>query len=1276
MPEPLQPAPAPWDRKTVLDPTTLSVLLRQVAESSANVKPTDPTFAAPRPRSALEVMRDVVIGNPQAGETAIGRALGNRYEKAGEQTPSPDLPLVRFETLTPEPGVGSAVAKTATSFTTAPALIAAPMIGAGVSAGLLKTAVGRLASAGIGADMIYRAYEKIPEFKKAVDSGDDGKAREILATGVIDAAVGATALGTSVAGVRIPSIVGTRERNQVAQTLSRAEARAASAATPMEREAAAIQMEQLSGKLNRLEKTAPDPVVTLTSEAGVLRLPDPTAWWEKQETKWIDQFTPLRNMEKAGTLAPGESAYEAARLFAGHFGKVVAKERELRRILRPVASEKLMPELDSFLELERHQELFNRADIGSTYQAVGGRTAAQIDAQLNALRTSLGPQKLAQVERAARQTRMWADNTLREFHESGLIGREAYEAIVENNQRYSPLQRMAYLADEIDKLPTGSRTFNVRKQGIVYQVKGSTEDVLPASEAFLRNAYRMTTLAERNKVTSRIGALAERPEFSSVVRQLRGSMEPGPGEGRITAFRDGVKESFAVPKPVADAVSGMNVRDVDTLGKWIAGTNRAMIEGSTRFYLPFIAKNIWRDFQTATLRSGELKGIGFTPLDWMKGLSSAITRDKYYDAYLRSGAAFSGFFERQASVKASLKRITEPEWKRIGRRLAPWEVMRVLAETSELSPRVGYLRKALNQDFPLEQVGMMTRNATVDFARMGTSMKTLNMWIPFINARLQGTLATGGAIKSNPVRSAAVLTSIMGIPQVATYVHNVTQFPEVWNDIRDSVKYNNFLYIAGDKKDKDGNYPQVFMLPKGDIGRYFGNPLENFMEWYRGEDPKGFAEMSTQLLSDVSPIEFAKKGKLSWQAMVSSVAPPVAKSIIEPIANENLYTGRKIETLAMQGVDPKERYTINTPKWIVKAAQVLPDFLGISPMVLQNFVQTQFGGVGRLASADVGPESNALLERTGIGPAGRAFVGALGGGVDEDRFSRKSKIEREINTDKFKRDRLAQQIYVDTMELAPEKRLQYLSQKIKGGELDAPTMERFIDHVQTGAKGMTPYERSLYYGPLDVRARVMVEEIDLLPDVTKRLGFFKRLTDVGVVNDDVAEKMAEIYLKRGGMQQAKPKTAPQQKKTQDEVESMIRLEAINQGVPPSLAIGVARVESGLNQSAVSPKGAIGVMQLMPKTAATLKVDPHNTQQNISGGITYLKQLLDRYKGDMPKALAAYNAGPGAVDRHRGVPPYKETQNYVKKITGNLESAPEPVARPSRRRRLSEALGIQ
>lgn len=127
--------------------------------------------------------------------------------------------------------------------------------------------------------------------------------------------------------------------------------------------------------------------------------------------------------------------------------------------------------------------------------------------------------------------------------------------------------------------------------------------------------------------------------------------------------------------------------------------------------------------------------------------------------------------------------------------------------------------------------------------------------------------------------------------------------------------------------------------------------------------------------------------------------------------------------------------------------------------------------------------------------------------------------------------------------------------------------------------------------------------------------------------------------------------------TSRSIEQMVADAAHKYALPRSLVRAVARAESGFNPGAVSPKGALGVMQLMPGTARELGVkNAFDPSENIDAGARLLRQLLEKYDGRVAEALAAYNAGPGAVARYQGVPPYRETRGYIRKIVNEFEKA--------------------
>ena len=179
-----------------------------------------------------------------------------------------------------------------------------------------------------------------------------------------------------------------------------------------------------------------------------------------------------------------------------------------------------------------------------------------------------------------------------------------------------------------------------------------------------------------------------------------------------------------------------------------------------------------------------------------------------------------------------------------------------------------------------------------------------------------------------------------------------------------------------------------------------------------------------------------------------------------------------------------------------------------------------------------------------------------------------------------------------------------------------------------------------------------LKEMGGLPSSDKVQSFDKVLqstakTQFGTLlrNNGIRSVDAQLY--------ANPNVSISKRTTRAEINSMIEDASAKYGVDSKLIKALVQQESGFNPNAKSKAGALGLMQLMPSTAKGLGVtDPMNPKQNIEGGVKYFKSMLDRFHGNTILALAAYNAGPNAVSKYDGVPPYKETQNYVKSILKN------------------------
>lgn len=836
----------------------------------------------------------------------------------------------------------------------------------------------------------------------------------------------------------------------------------------------------------------------------------------------IDRYSDIRRFTSAAKLPRDKDPYVGARLYSGRSGKI---ERRLKRgpdslqnVIRPAYKKGHLKDMVKYGLFERFEELHGRG----IDKFPNGKTIADIRAERTAFEAKMGPARMAEINNSLNQLRKFTTRMLTEARDGDLISDAGYNAILAKNQKYLPLQRLDYIHDHLDSMPIGSTLFSVGKQDVINRIHGSKREIADPLESIIRNVYKTVALVERNKVALQMADLSAHPAFAGKVIKLGAvhtkhgprAAAPPSGYEKFSVLRKGRKEEYAAPAIVVQAMQGLTNKQTDVVTKMMTFSGHMLRQGATTLNAAFIPANAVRDFLTSHIVSE----VGFSPLDWARGFAHAIRRGPVYDRYLESGAAFAGFFEQYKSMPAATRDLTgQVTLRKAIQVVNPLDWVRLIGEKLEMVPRLGSFARAERMGRSAADAAFVSRNATVDFAKAGSFVKVANLWIPFLNARLQGTLNMGGALGHHPVRAAAVITGLIGMPAFLTYLNNTYYHEDIWKDIAGYEKENNFILIYGDERDEEGNPTQVYKIPKGDA-KVFANPLETFLDHLHGNDPKSFRRLAIQWLSDISPVEFAREGEASGMRVASSLMPVPGKVITEWATNKNLFTERDIvpQKGRLRTASATEQYTERTPKTVVSIAKLL----GVSPMKLENAIGTQFGGLGRqlMPAADL-----LTFGETGArGPINqifRRFHGARGGGAEEADIRRLEEASQG-NADEYVRaDRQAKALYKSILAAPRAEREKVFEQfvrteterlnaaqdpaaKAAQERLMVGTVKLLANHAIAQAQGLTDYERLLRAEPVAVRAKVAVEKLRSLPP-EERAQTFERWVSKKVLTKSV-----------------------------------------------------------------------------------------------------------------------------------------------------------------------------
>lgn len=659
----------------------------------------------------------------------------------------------------------------------------------------------------------------------------------------------------------------------------------------------------------------------------------------KLKSELIDRFAAIDNMvkkaQKSGYNVPiDQNPYIAARMFSGNAGKIELALEDFGKIINKPNLDH--PDLENYLKLKRFEE---RAGRG--FKNPGKFTADKVSAGLDELRQKVGDDRWAALEEAGKEYYQYMNALLKEAKDSGLISKASFDAVKATNESYAPFKVLKYISDNEAGF-SGGKSLNVGANSILKSTKGTEEDIADVLETSVEKIIRTKNIVEKNNVMSKLFNMDGASDIFKPIKD--GEAFDKTKFEKLSYFSGGKKKSYLAPIDIGTAVKGLDEKQIDIVTKLAAIPGKTLKTGATTANLSFALPNMIRDLQNAKVFAKN--GVSINNL--LKGFASSVKHeflgntDELYRAWQESGASFSGF---QRSLKGNKEVLSELTKKTLGKGKIlkaanyanPIKWMEKINNTLEEATRLGVFKTAKEAGMTSLEAAMESRTATLDFSRMGSTMKVANVWVPFLNARTQGLANTVRLFKENPKQAAVRIGTTIMVPSLITEAWNLSD-PErkrAYDMVPDYEKNKYFVVSVGTYEDEQGEErPYYIKIPKGDLGQIFGSTTENLIEYAAGARPREFADFSKSMLENISPVGLNPMSSLN----------PLVRVPAELSANYDYYRKQNIvpyydEMNLPEGLKSNYR-TTDVMKDIGEAT-------GISPAKMEHAVTSLTGGLSK-----------------------------------------------------------------------------------------------------------------------------------------------------------------------------------------------------------------------------------------------------------------------------------------------------------------------------------------
>jgi hypothetical protein len=639
-----------------------------------------------------------------------------------------------------------------------------------------------------------------------------------------------------------------------------------------------------------------------------------TDFVEKVRENFANRYRPIEQLVQGKKLSPSENPNILLKRFSGGLG--IANEKIDSRLTPIISQTQDFDGLRKFLISERMNELSGRG-IGQ-----------DANKALSELRTKVGDQEFNNFGKIAGQLYDYQKSFLTELKDVGVLSQTQLDNILSKNQKYVPFQRVM---DDLERqgFITSSKNLNVNGSGIK-AIKGSEREIIDPIESMIKNTYDITSTVEKQRVLNSLVKVGEfekikMPNVPVATQDGVSIFRPSkfePKEPHLTLFEDGKKVYYKTTKEIADAVAGMHEEQLNLALRAMSVPAKLLRTGATGLNVGFAVPNVVRDQLSAAVNS---KYGGIPIYDFLA-----------YKKWILSGADQSAFFSQErTTLQRTVANVTKSKVGLIGKIAKnPLELLRAFGEYSEKGTRIGVFKRAYKGAGKKGLTGFdqtldameQSREATIDFARRGSKMKAANALIPFLNARLQGSIKLLQSFKERPLQSLAIGGGLVTIPTVALFFHN-KQDP-AYDEIPDYIKQNNFIIMTGNDK------MPFIKVPKGEIGQIFGNPTEHLLSYMYDTDRQSFYDLSVGLLNQLSPV-----------GTYGDVIPTAAKVPMELLANYDTFRKQNIVSPYQKDLPPELQFNNKTSE----TAKFLGGALKISPAKIEHTIKGLTAGLGTQA---------------------------------------------------------------------------------------------------------------------------------------------------------------------------------------------------------------------------------------------------------------------------------------------------------------------------------------